>query len=143
MKPRLLGGGRDIQYRRTTMRERRRQRATRGLVVLAVLLGSLWAGGLASSTAGGTAGQLTASRPLLGVEAAALPDRPPALRPSTERPDPTGRLLPLLGGLLAGSLAVVSGARDRRRRSGPTPARSPVLSARQGPRAPPRRLQPA
>jgi hypothetical protein len=125
------------------MRADRRQQVTRGLVVLAVVLGSLWAGALGASGPGGPADQLTASRPPLGVEAAAPPDRSPALRPSAERPDPGGRLLPLLlGGLLAGSLTIADGVPARRRRSGLASARPPVLPARRGPRAPPH-LHPA
>ncbi len=131
-----------IQYGRTAMRMRRKRSATRAFLVLAVVLASLWAGGFASSAVGDSAGRLAGSASRLGIESAALPDRVPALRPSPERPDPGGRLLPLLLGLLAASLPVASGVLARRRRSGPAPARSPVLSAPRGPRAPPR-LQPA
>src|SRR5918999_207955 len=74
-----------------------------------------------------------AERP--GIESAALPDRVPALRPSPERPDPGGRLLPLLLGLLAASLTVACGVLARRRCSGPAPARSPALAVPRGPRA--------
>jgi hypothetical protein len=107
-----------------------------------VLLGPLWAGGMTAPATGGPAGQLTAGASPPGVEAAALPDRVPALRPSAERPDPGKRLLPLLLGLLAASLTVARDLPARRRRSGRAPARSPVLAAPRGPRAPPR-LQPA
>ena len=131
-----------IQYGRTTMRMRRRQSATRALLVLAAVLASLWAGGPASSAVGDSAGQLAGSASRLGIESAALPDRVPALRPSPERPDQGGRLLPLLLGLLAASLTVASGVLALRRRSSLAPARPPVLSAPRGPRAPPR-LQPA
>jgi hypothetical protein len=131
-----------IQYGRTTMRMRRRQSATRALLVLAAVLASLWAGGPASSAVGDSAGQLAGSASRLGIESAALPDRVPALRPSPERPDPGGRLLPLLLGLLAASLTVACGVLARRRCSGPAPARSPALAVPRGPRAPPR-LQPA
>jgi hypothetical protein len=120
----------------------RKRHATTGLVVLALLLGSLWAGGAAAPAAGNAGGQLAGSASLPGIGPAALPDRIPALRPSAERPDPGGRLLPLLGGLLAASLTVASGVPARRRRSSLAPARPPVLSAPRGPRAPPR-LQPA
>ena len=123
------------------MRTSRRQRATTVIVVLAVLLGSLWAGALAAGAAD-PADRLTASHARLGVEAAVPPDRAPALRASTQRPDPGGRLLPLLGGLLAASLAVASGVPARRRRSSLAPARSPALSAPRGSRAPPS-LRPA
>lgn len=120
----------------------RKRHATTGLVVLALLLGSLWASGAAAPAAGNAGGQLASSASLPGIGPAALPDRIPALRPSAERPDPGGRLLPLLGALLAASLTVASGVPARRRRSSLTPARPPVLSAPRGPRAPPR-LQPA
>ena len=124
------------------MRANLRRHTTTGLVVLAVLLGSLWAGGGTAPAIGGPAGQLTAPASLPGIEAASLPDRVPALRPSAERPDPGKRLLPLLLGLVAASLTVAHGAPARRRRSARAPARSPVLAAPSGPRAPPR-LQPA
>ena len=97
---------------------------------------------LATSAAENAAGRLAGTASLPAIESAALPDRVPALRPSAERPDPGGRLLPLLGGLLAASLAVASGVPTRRRRSGPAPARSPALAAPRRPRAPPP-LQPA
>jgi hypothetical protein len=120
----------------------RRPHLTTAIVVLALLLGSLWAGGQAVPAAGGPAGQLTAGAPLPGIEPAALPDRAPALRPAAERPGPDGRLLPLLLGLLTASVAVAYGVGARRRRSSPPRARSLALSAFRGPRAPPR-LQPA
>ncbi|HET7518687.1 MAG TPA: hypothetical protein VFN05_13540, partial [Actinomycetes bacterium] len=63
----------------------RRPHLTTAFVVVAVLLGSLWAGGLAVPAAGGPAGQLTAGASLPGIEPAALPDRVPALRPTAER----------------------------------------------------------
>ena len=124
------------------MRIRRKHSATRAFLVLAIMLASLWSGGPAASAVGDSAGQLAGSASRLGMESAALPDRVPALRPSPERPDPGGRLLPLLLGLLAASLPAAYGVPARRRRSGPAPARSPVHSAPPGPRAPPL-LQPA
>ena len=131
-----------IQYGRTTMRMRRKHSATRAFLVLAILLASLWAGGPATPAAENAAGRLAGTASLPAIESAALPDRVPALRPSAERPDPGGRLLPLLGGLLAASLAVASGVSTRRRRPNSALARSPALAAPRGPRAPPR-LQPA
>ena len=124
------------------MRVHRQAQATTALVVLAVLLGSLWAGVLGASGPGTPVDQLTASRSLLGLEAAVLPERVPALYPSAERPEPGGRLLPLLLGLLAASVTVANGVLTRRRRSSPAPAWSLVIAAPRGPRAPPR-LQPA
>ena len=117
----------------------RRPHLTTAFVVVAVLLGSLWAGGLAVPAAGGPAGQLTAGASLPGIEPAALPDRVPALRPAAERPGPDGRLLPLLLGLLtASSLSPPACLPGGAVRPGPGPAVG--LSA--PPRAPPR-LQPA
>jgi hypothetical protein len=124
------------------MGTQRQQPATRALLVLVVVLGSLWVGGIAASAAADAADQLAAIHTQPGFEPAALPDRIPVLRPAAERPDPGGRLLPLLLGLLAAPVAVACGMRARRRRSNSAPARSPVLSAPQGPRAPPI-LQPA
>jgi hypothetical protein len=124
------------------MRVNWRRHRTTGLVVLAVLLGSLWAGGLAVPAAGGPAGQLAGGASLPGVELAALPDRAPALRPAAERPELGARLLPLLAAVLAASVAVAGGARARRRRSRLAPARPLVRSTSRGPRAPPH-LQPA
>lgn len=124
------------------MRVNRQQRATTtGLVVLAVLLGSMWVDALAGSRVSRPVDQLTASHAQLGVEAVP-PDRTPALRPSAQRPDPGSRHIPLLLGLLVASLTAAFGVPARRRRSSLAPARSPVLSAPRGPRAPPR-LQPA
>jgi hypothetical protein len=111
-------------------------------MVLAVLLGSLWAGSVAAPAAGDPAGQLASNASLPGLEPAALPDRVPALRPSAERPDPGGRLLPLLLGLLTAAVAVARGAPACRRRSRRDRVRAPARSAPRGPRAPPR-LQPA
>jgi len=124
------------------MRVNWRRHRTTGLVVLAVLLGSLWAGGLTVPAAGGAAGQLAGRASPPSVELAALPDRAPALRPAAERPELGGRLLPLLAAVLAASVAVAGRAYGRRRRSRLAPARPLVRSASPGPRAPPR-LQPA
>jgi hypothetical protein len=103
----------------------RRRQATTGLVVLAVVLGWLWAGGLAASAAGNPADELT-----------------PALRPSAERPDPGGRLVPLVLGLVVAALAAGLGPGARRHRPGPVPVRSLLWSTHLEARAPPA-LQPA
>ena len=124
------------------MRVHRQAQATTDVVVFAVLLGSLWACALAASGPGTPMDQLTASRSLLGLEPAALPDRAAALRPSAERSAPGGRLLlPLLLGLAAASITNTNRVPTRRRQSSHTLAQSPVLAASRGPRAPPR-LQP-
>jgi hypothetical protein len=121
---------------------RRQEHATTGLVVLAVLLGSLWAGGLAAPAAGDPATQLTASASLPGLEPAVPPDRAPALRPPAERPNPGGRLVPLLLGMLVAWVTVAFGVRAGRPRPGSARARSLHPAAPHGARAPPH-LQPA
>jgi hypothetical protein len=122
------------------MRVHRQQRATRGFLVLAVLLASLWTGGLVASAAGDSAHGLGTGRAQPGVQPAAMPDRTLAFRPA-EQPGPQGRVVPLLGALAA-ALAAAHGLlavwlRPRRSR-GHLPARSRPPAAR----APPH-LQPA
>jgi hypothetical protein len=124
------------------MRMHRRQSGATALVVLAVLLGSLWAGGLARPAAGDPTGQLAASRPLAGIEPATLRDRAPALRPAAGRPDPGGRLLPLLAGMLVAALGVAGMAGAGRPRPVLARARSLVRRTQLEARAPPL-LQPA
>ena len=124
------------------MRMHRQQQATTGLVVLAALLGTLWVGGLAARSTDDPADRLTASHPLLGLEASVPPHRAPALRPSAERPDPGGRLIPLPLGLLVAAVAAGHGLRARRRRSTRARTRSLVRSTQLQARAPPF-LQPA
>jgi hypothetical protein len=118
----------------------RQQRATRGFLVLAMLLASLWTGGLAASTAGDGTHGLGTGRAQPGVQPAALPDRTLASRPA-EQPGPQGRVPPLLGALAAALAAahrlLAVWLRPRRTR-GHLPARSCPLAAR----APPL-LQPA
>ena len=108
------------------------------LLVLAVVLASLWAAGLAGTSVGDPANQSLTDRSLPGISSAVLPDRAPSLRPPVERLNPLGRSVPLLLGLLAASVVAAYGVPARRRRSRSAPARSLVLSAPRGPRAPPR-----
>jgi hypothetical protein len=124
------------------MRVNRLRHPATGLVVLVALLGTLWAGGLAAPASGGQATQLTGGATLPWIEPAVPPDRVPALRPSAERPDPAGRPVPPLGGLLVAAVTVAYGVRPGRPRPSPARARSlaPHLPFRG--RAPPR-LQPA
>jgi hypothetical protein len=124
------------------MRMQRQQSATRVFLVFAIVLVSLWVGGLASSAVGDSADQLAASRSFPGVEPAAPRDRVPALRRPVERPSQSGRLVPVLLAMLAAALAVACGAHARRLRSDPARALSPVRATARGARAPPR-LQPA
>jgi hypothetical protein len=126
-----------IQYGRTAMRMQRQHSATRAFLVLAMVLASLWAGGLVSSAAGNAADQLAAGRSLPGVEAAAAGDRVPALRPPDQRPSQSGRLVPVLLGMLAAALAVGCGLGAGRLRSGLAAGRSLVPRTQLAARAPP------
>jgi hypothetical protein len=124
------------------MQANRHQQTTRVLLVLAVMLASVWTGVLAAPAAGHPTIHLTASRPLPGIEPAILGDRLPALRPPVERPGPSGRLVPVLLGMLVAALAVAYGVCARRPRSGLARARSLVQFTQLEARAPPP-LQPA
>jgi hypothetical protein len=123
------------------MRTQRQQPATRVLLALAVVLGSLWVGGLAARPAD-TADRLAAIHTQPGFEPAVLRDRVPALRPPVGRSDPSGRLVPPLLAVLAAALAVVGGMRVGRSRPGMARARLLARSIQLEPRAPPS-LQPA
>jgi hypothetical protein len=126
-----------IQYGRTAMRMQRQHSVTRVFLVLAMVLASLGAGALASSVAGGAADQLAASRSLPGLESAAPRDRVPALRPPDQRPSQSGRLLPVLLGMLSGACALVHGVGAGRLRSGLAAGRSLARLTRLAARAPP------
>jgi hypothetical protein len=115
----------------------RQHSATRAFLVLAMVLASLWVGGLASSAAGNAADQLAAGRSLPGLESAAPRDRVPALRPPDQRPSQSGRLLPVLLGMLAGACTLVYGVGAGRLRSGLAAGRSLVRATARGARAPP------
>jgi hypothetical protein len=123
------------------MRTQRQQPATRILLALAVVLGSLWVGGLAARPAD-TPDRLAAIHTQPGFEPATLGDRAPALRPPVGRSDPSGRLVPVLLGMLAAALAVAGGVRAGRSRPDMARSRSLARSTRLEPRAPPS-LQPA
>jgi hypothetical protein len=131
-----------IQSSPTAMRMQRRHPATRVFLVLAMVLASLWAGGLASAAAGNAADQLAASRLLPGLEPAAPPDRVPALRTPDQRPSQSGRLVPVLLGSLAAALTVGCGVGPGRLRSGLAAGRSLIRLTQLAARAPPS-LQPA
>jgi hypothetical protein len=123
------------------MRTERQQPATRILLALAVVLGSLWVGGLAARPAD-TADRLAAIHTQPGIEPATLGDRAPRVRPPVGRSDPGGRLVPVLLGMLVAALAVAGGMRVGRSRPGMDRARSLARSTQLEPRAPPS-LQPA
>jgi hypothetical protein len=131
-----LGDRQLIQYGRTAMRMQRQHPATSAFLVLAMVLASLWAGGLASSAGGNSADQLASSRSLPGVEPVAPRDRVPALRPADQRPTRSGRL-PVLLGMLAAALTVGHGVGAGRLRSGLVRARSLTRCSRLEARAPP------
>lgn len=78
------------------MRVNRQQQGTRVFLALAVVLVSLWTGGLTAPSTGNLADFLATSRSQPGIQPAALRDGAQALRPAAERPGPRGRLLPLL-----------------------------------------------
>jgi hypothetical protein len=115
------------------MRAHRHARVATGLVVIAVPLGSFWASVFGVSGAGDPAEQVIASRLLLGVEAAVLPDRAPTVRPSAERPARGSMLL----GMALAALAVAFGLRSRRLRSDAASVGPLVRSTRLEARAPP------
>jgi hypothetical protein len=119
------------------MRVNTQRHATTVLVVLAVLLGTLWAGAPGASGAGGPADQLRAGRSRLGVEAAVPPGRAPALRPPAERADLGGRMVALLLGMLVTALAAASGTWAGRARPTVARARSRGGCPRLDARAPP------
>jgi hypothetical protein len=126
-----------IEYGRTAMRMQRQHSATGAVLVLAMVLASLWAGGLAASAAGNAADQLATSGSLPGVEPAAPRDRVPALRPPEQRPSQSGRLVPVLLGMLAAAFAAAYGVAAGRLRSCFAAGRSLVQRTQLAARAPP------
>jgi hypothetical protein len=126
-----------IEYGRTAMRMQRQHSVTGAFLVLAMVLVSLWAGGLAASAAGNAADQLATSGSLPGVEPAAQRDRVPALRPPDQRPSQSGRLVPVLLGMLAAAFAAAYGFAAGRLRSGFAAGRSLVQRTQLAARAPP------
>ncbi|HEV8650583.1 MAG TPA: hypothetical protein VG276_14545 [Actinomycetes bacterium] len=132
-----LGAQLEMQYGRTGMRVNRHDRIARVLLVAAVVLASLWLGGLAASAKGDPADHLAAGRPQHGIEPAARRDRAPVLRLLVDRPDARGRVVPLLLGALAGALTVA--CLWRAEGAGPdlTRVRSLVRSTPLAARAPP------
>jgi hypothetical protein len=113
-----------MQYRLTTMRANWQQVVTRVLLALAVLLASVSTASLASPAAGHSTIHLTARGTLPGIEPAVLRDRVAALNQAVERPDRSGRLLPVLIGMLVAVLAAGIGLRRRRLWSDPVSVRS-------------------
>jgi hypothetical protein len=119
------------------MQANRQQLATRVLLVLAVLLVSVCMGSHAAPAAGQPINYLTASRALPGIEPAVLRDRLPALRPPVDRSGQSGRLVPVLLGMLVAALTVGYGRSARRLRSGMARAGSLVQRTQLEARAPP------
>jgi hypothetical protein len=132
-----------MQYGQTAMQARRWQQAPRVLLALAVLLASVSTARLAAPTAGHPTSHLRASRTLPGIEPAILRDRLPVVRPPVERLGQSGRLLPVLIGVLVAAVAVVCGLRAGRPcSSGLARARALARATLLEARAPPF-LQPA
>jgi hypothetical protein len=100
-RPRHVGVCLRIQYGRAAMGVNRQQQGTKVFLALAVVLVSLWSGGLTAPSTGHLADFLATSRSQPGMQPAALRDGAQALRPAAERPSPRGRLLPLLAILAA------------------------------------------
>jgi hypothetical protein len=123
------------------MRVNRQQQGTRVVLALAVVLVSLWAGSLLAPSADNLADYLATSRAQPGIQPATFRDPAPALRPTAERPEPRGRLVPLLA-TLAAALAGAGWGRTAVQRRGPARAGSRVWSTPREARAPPH-LQPA
>ena len=123
------------------MRTPRQQSATRVLLALAVVLGSLWVGGLAARSAE-AADQLAAIHTQPAIQPATLGDRTSALRPSLGRSGPTSRLMPVLLGMLVAAVAVAGAMPAGRSRPGMARAWSLARSTRLEARGPPS-LQPA
>jgi hypothetical protein len=122
------------------MRVNRQQQGTRVFLVLAVVLVSLWTGGLTAPSAGNPADFLATSRSQPGIQPAALRDAAQALRSAAERPGPRGRLMPLLailGAAVAGGCWRWAGQRGGLARAGSHACVTPLQA-----RAPPH-LQPA
>ena len=139
-RPRHVGVCLRIQYGRAAMRVNRQQQGTRIFLALAVVLVSLWTGGLAAPSAGNLADFLATSRSQPGIQPAALRDGAQPLRPAGERPGPRGRLLPLLAILaaaVAGGCWRWAGQRNGLARAGSHACATPLQA-----RAPPH-LQPA
>jgi hypothetical protein len=124
------------------MQANRQQLVTRVLLVLAVLLVSVWMGSHAGPAAGQPINHLTANSSLPGVEPAVLRDRLPALRPPVDRSGQSGRLVPVLLGILVAAHTVGYERCTRRLRSGVVRGGSLVQRTPLEARAPPI-LQPA
>jgi hypothetical protein len=120
-----------MQHGRIAMRGNRQQLATRVVLMLTVLLASVWTASPAPAASHAT-DQLTASRPLPGIEPTILRDRLPVVRPLVERQGQGGRLPLALLVVLVAALAVAYRRYAGWSRPGLAPARPPVLSAPEG-----------
>jgi hypothetical protein len=140
-RPGLVGVRRILQYGPTAMQVNRRL-SINTLFALALVLGSLWIGGLAAAAVGDVSEYLATEHAQQRMQSAVLPDLVVVLRPAPERFSSFGRLERLLLAVLVSAGA----AGDRRRVAGPRPgltrAGSRVCSTPLQARAPPC-LQPA
>jgi hypothetical protein len=131
----LVGVRRRWQYGPTAMQMNRQRLSMHAWFALALMLGSLWVGGLATAPAGDAPDSLAAKRAQQRMQSAALPDRVVALRRAPQRSGWFGRLVRVLAVLVpaytAGYWRRAAGPRPGRTRAGlwsrfaPLPARAP------------------
>jgi hypothetical protein len=138
----LVGAGRRLQYGPTAMQMNRQRLSINAWFALALMLGSLWVGGLATTPAGDAPDYLAAKRAQQRMQSAALPDRVVSLRPAPERSGWFGRLVRVLLAFLVSAYAAGYWRRAAGSRPGLTRARLWSRSAPLPARAPPW-LQPA
>ena len=93
----LVGVRRRLQYGPTAMQMNRKRLSINAWFALALMLGSLWVGGLATTSAGDPSDYL-AKRAQQRMQSAALPDLVVALRPAPERSGSFGRLVRVAAG---------------------------------------------
>jgi hypothetical protein len=94
------------------MQMNRQQLSINAWFALALMLGSLWVGGL-ETTSADDASDYLANHPQKRVQSAALPDLVVALRPAPERSGSFGRLVRLLLAVLVAAHAAGYWLRDR------------------------------
>jgi hypothetical protein len=132
----LVGVRRRLQYGPTAMQMNRQQLSIKAWFALALVLGSLWVGGLAAASASDPSDHLTKAAQQR-MQPAALPDPLVALRPAPERSGWFGRLVRLLLAVLVAAHAAGYWRRAGGPRPGLTRAGSRICSAPLQARAPP------
>ena len=132
---------RSLQYGPTAMQMNRKRLSINAWFALALMLGSLWVGGLATTSAGDPSDYL-AKRAQQRMQSAALPDLVVALRPAPERSGSFGRLVRSPLAVLVAACAAGYWRRAAGPRPGLTRVKPRACSAPRQARAPPC-LQPA